>query len=420
MKHIFLSVALLFLALNVNSIELHEPEVSSLSVIDHDGQSNYLYLGNGYHSDTYERKQFPCVMGIEIEAGNVVQSVFSTKNLSFEQARSIRSGEISVAVSNPTMSIGAGAEWAYDVASTALSQSINMTIFYQPKKRVVIPASRQQGTLNLTQTCQNVLDNRQDLLVQSAGNEFVTSINSTANLSVTLKISSTSKSDRDFLAGALKFSRNGIYFEGDLSDTVSKLRDTSKISLNILQIGGDPNEVIRFGAISGQNAAECASVPVTSANGAHLSSCLQIFNDVIEYARTDFKQQLQSNSDFAIRNYNTSRYETSGLDQLIPIEPYELVSIYREMKLAELANLYQKSRHDAKAANFILTEKSNDWLEGQLQPLRTIASKALNNSTLAYDLLTYCEVQPYGTNCVDKYNSDISLFQDYDDSYLRL
>lgn len=411
-------ITLSMLAVSTSAYEVLQPETSAMSVIDHDGQNNYLYLGNGYNSDSYERKQFPCVHGNEVEAGNVVQKVFATHNLTFEQARNIKSGMLSVGVSSPTMTVGANAEWAYEVASSAVSQSINMTVFYQPKKRVIIPSNPQQGIMSLTSTCQNVVDNRQDLLLANAGNEFVTSINSVASLSVTMKIESTSTFDRDFLAGAMKFSRTGIYFNGDLSNELSKLTGSSYISINIHQLGGDPNEVLRFGANNGHNSSQCASIAVSSSNGDHLAACMQLFNDVMVYARTDFKQQLLVNEDYAITSYNTSKYETSGLDQLLPNEPYELVTVYREMKLSEAASLYKKSREDLNVANFILADRQDDWPESQLQPLRDISQKALNNSEVVYDILTFCEVQPYGTNCVDKYNTDISMLEEYDDSYL--
>ena len=67
----------------------------------------------------------------------------------------------------------AGAEWAYDVASSDLSQSINMTIFYKPKKDVIIPSSRSVGVLELTPVCMDIVNNRSDLLTDSVGNEFV-------------------------------------------------------------------------------------------------------------------------------------------------------------------------------------------------------------------------------------------------------
>lgn len=408
----------LFICTWVSASEIESPKVQGMSIIDHDGQDNFLYLGNGYNPDTYERKQFPCVAGTQVESGNVKQKIFASHNLSFEQARSIAAGQLSVGVSSPLMSVGADAEWAYEVASTDLSQSINLTLFYQPKKEVLQPSDFNTGTLSLTNDCQYVVDNRQDLLVESAGQEFVTSRNYIASLSVTLKLSSARKYDKDLLAGAMKFSRAGVKFEGDLQDILSKLSSSTRLSLNIRQIGGDPSQLIRFGATNGQNASQCALAVAT--NEGALNQCIQIFNDVLTYARADFKNQLSSISDYAISNYNTSRYDTSGMDALIPSIPYELVSVYREMKLAELADIYKKSREDNIMANYILSERSGSWPESQLQPLRELSDKALENSALAHELMSYCEIQPYGTNCIDRFNSDIGGLFVYDDSILNI
>jgi hypothetical protein len=412
-----LFAALLFPLVTV-AAELKAPEMRAMSVVDQDGQNNFLYLGNGYNSDTFERKQFPCVSGNPIEAGNVLQKISASHNLSFEEARSIVAGNLSVGVSSPLMSVGADAEWAYQVASTNLAQSINMTIFYQPRKTVLQPNNITIGAVDLTSTCQYVVDNRQDLLIDNVGNEFITSINSIASLSVTMTLTSANKSDKDLLAGALKFSRTGISFEGNLQDIVGKLNSSTRINLNIRQSGGEPSELIQFGANNGQAASNCAMAVAT--NEGALNQCMSIFNNVLTYARNDFKQQLQSIDDYAIASYNTSRYDTSGLDELVPSYSYELVSVYREMKLAELAELYKKSRQDNIMANYILSERSGDWPDAQLQPLRVLSNKALDNSVLAHEIMNHCEIQPYGTSCVDRYNSDIELVEQYDDGLLNI
>lgn len=385
---------------------------SASSIINHDGQDNYIYLGNGYNSDTYDRKHFTCLSGREIESGNVRQIVETTHNFTFDQARRVSSGDLSVSVSSPMMSAGAGAEWAYDVASSDLSQSINMTIFYKPKKDVIIPSSRSVGVLELTPVCMDIVNNRSDLLTDSVGNEFVAAIDYIASLSISLIITSSSKKDRDLLAGALRFSRLGVALDGELSQISNQLSSAARVSLNLRQVGGDPAELIRFGAENGGDAVECSMAIGTDPNS--LSKCLAIFDSAISYAKNSFKGQLQDSSDYAVSGYYTSRYDISGQEQLLPEEPSPIVNIYRDMKMIELYSDYAKYRQDNMLANSLI-ESSYGRSEEYISSLESISELSFDNLVLAMDIMEYCEVNPYGTRCIDYFNSVSPGFNDYGD-----
>lgn len=394
---------------NANPVDNYQ--YSARSVIDHDGQDNYLYLGNGYDSDKYDKKQFTCLSGSEVKSGNVKQIVETTHNFTFSQARRISSGDLSVSVSSPLMSAGAGAEWAYKVSSSDLSQSINMTIFYKPKKDVLLPLYRTKGVRSLTSICGDIVENRQDLLVGSVGNEFVTAVDYFASLSITLKITSSNKSDKDLLAGALRFSRLGIALDGELSQISEKLSSSARVSLNLKQVGGDPASLVRFGAENGGNALDC-SMAVGADEGA-LSNCLAIFDSAIKYGKNSFKGQLQEPSDYAIASYYTTRYEVSGQDELIPAEASPIVNLYRDMKMIELHDEYVKYRQDNALVNNLL-ENSVGRSEEYISQLEDISSKTLDNIILVSNIMDHCEINPYNTNCIDYYNNVLSEFHDYE------
>ncbi|MGD9170531.1 MAG: hypothetical protein PVI97_10800 [Candidatus Thiodiazotropha sp.] len=403
---------------DLQSVTLEE---QSVTTIPHEDSSNYLSLGNGYNTETGEKKLFPCVEGSEEEAGNVNQQVFATYNLSLEEAMRIAEGKLAVGFDSPILGIGVNSEWANEVASSDLSQSINMTIMYKPKRQVLLPSDLDSGTLGITSKCQTILEARPDLLLSSAGNAFITSINSIASLSVTLKITSATKSDKDLLTGALKFSYYGVRLEGELSDIVEKLDSSTKVSLNIKQLGGDPTALLAFGAVNGENVADCAMATATDADA--MSSCISIFNNLVEYANDEtsgLKGQLQSADDYAIVSYSSTDYTTSGLDELIPDEGYELVSILRELKLAEMHALYKKSWQNWELAHYLITEKSSVLTSEQYLEIESISEKALANSELAYDLLVYCQDNPYGDYCYDQVTAESENIEEYDEALLSI
>ncbi|GGX39721.1 hypothetical protein [Saccharospirillum salsuginis] len=395
---------------NVSSSPI--PEYMKLNV-DHNDGDNYLYLGYGYNTLKSLGKGYLCLDGKKELGGNVVQKVFSTYNLTHEEASNIYNGNASVGVENPLISIGAGSDWAHSISSNSISQSINMTVTYIPKKEVYRPADARVGSFSLTDQCQTILDSHPENYVEAFGDQFVTAIEYAANLSVTLTLTSTSRSDRELLSGALKFTKTGVSFEGELSDLSEQLSSATRVSVNVRQKGGDPSQLIKFGASSTGNLSDCTTA--TANNAFELGKCLSLFEDATEYAQTDFRSQLALLSDYAVSGYEISRYSTSGIPKLEQPQNSELSNLYREYIMTDVSQEYGKSKADHRVAQYLRT---NGRIEDQ-DVLENIVYITQNNYSLAEEILEYCKNNPYGSKCADYYMSNKSDLIAYDDSVLN-
>lgn len=400
-KNFVLGQVLILLLSSVVQAEINKNQFTTRSVIIHEPNKNYLFLGYNYDESTKKRYQFACVMGKKINAGNVKSSVYITNNLDYDTAIKINSGDLNAEVESMQFSAGVGSSWAKDVASNSLTNSINITFFYTPKKEVLIPENSNYGALKINDFCQRFYHSDNKSYQKNFGDSFITSINRVASLSISLVMSSSSKSDRDFLSGNIRVSAMKIAnIKGELIKEFKKLKNSTKITLIINQKGGDSSKLLSFGGTNGKAISDCS---LSKANDFEaLNRCMKIFNLLIDYAKKDFKSQLKTISDYAIVGYNTSKFKHSGLSSLSHKKPHVFIDIYQKSLVSELKNRYKNYISDNKISNYKLenTEYLSDHARKSLQSISNIS---LQNSEIVKESIIYCEKNPYGKKCIDNY-----------------
>lgn len=362
-------------------------------------KDNYLKLGSGYNSNSDTISGFKCLLGNEIFAGNTSQRIIITNNMSTEMAREVLEGQLSVEIKNPVMKIGAGATLSNKMSSNEITQAANITIYFKPKDKTLDIINKNYGTYDISSTCSDMINYGNT--ETTVGNEYINAIHYTAYVSLTMAIQSNNKSDRDLLSGYLKFKETGVEFSGSLEDLKSKLSSSTKISINMTQKGGDPTRLLEMGADASGDAINCNASSVDAIN-----TCVSILNKAITYAKKSFPTQLNTVNDYAVMNYESTPFLSSGINEL---ERQKQLSLSRESALFDASSLYEDFEKDKNTSQRLMNAGIGDYYT-----LKNIYDIATLNARAIKDTVKYCLKNNTGEACKKRFDYDSALLYNYD------
>lgn len=357
--------------------------------------NDHVPLATAYNSLTGEFLNFQTVQGQVKAGGNGEASIKSYVDMSYSEISSRLSGDVTINADFPVVKAEAGADIALSTASDEFSANWVLSVINKSVSEVLRDidgiAGLRLSSQGATIAAQGLTDSQ---LLNAAGDEYVTEIEYSTQLFVSMKV--------DYLSTADKLDINGHisvdFAAGEVSGTLGYLTDEQKSSVNITvqahQFGGDPLQLL---TILPDNIITCTLINFTP--------CEELFETAIKYARgldqyagNGFKDQQVVLSNANVVGYTTEPYsENFYTNGLVPSTPY-----IKDNNTIITKNLQDEYVDQLKAHNraSTLLTKSLPYLSTiQRAALRSTAKVALNNAEALRDLVNFCDANVYGGAC---------------------
>lgn len=340
-------------------------------------------LGDGFDSVSSEVLKIPCVSGETERAGNTVGQVKYARNLKFQEIMSQFGGGLNLGLPE-WAGFQAGFEYARENHSGQLSDTHSIFLTATPKSLLFKPAS-----LELTPTVREILSSDQKAEIHKyCGDEFVAQVDLGATLMATLKVDFASERDkREFNANAdLRIALGDAKAElgGKIDNLSESVRTNTQITIRALQLGGTPGELF---AILPDKTVVC--------NLTDLTPCLEIFANVIAYAQSGFKTQLDD-----AHSYNVVRVLTQPYAESVPalwdmktpgVSPENEDRFYEQMSL--LTDLFAKQKMILAQAEIMKSQFADAMTDQELQQITTLSRNAESNYRSLKKFLASCRRQ---------------------------
>jgi hypothetical protein len=376
-------------------------ELSEISA----SQSDTAVLGQAYHSERKKLSNLNCVTGQSELRGNSVSTLSYEKDMSFASVLNSLAGSLSVGLKVPVVSVNASADIAKKHASSELSETHHLVWDGAMKKEVYVP-----GTVQLSERGRYYSENRADLLEARCGNEFITEVDRGASFFATLKMDFFNEEDKLEVGGALKVNvlADLVEVEGKLRYIDEHVKRRTKVSVYVQQRGGRPERLL---TIIPDNVMYCSLD--------NPAPCLDVFRDLIRYAKGDFAVQLADPTSYNVLRYKTQSYADSGLEQLVPAEGYAVITLAVRQKLDLIENLLRQALQDEARATDLLIAGSAYMTSPQRNAVSDVARKASDNVVVYADMSRYC-YDNMNENCLTYSQKRQADIQTYDPTVLNV
>lgn len=348
-------------------------------------QTDTAVLGTAYNSDKNKVFNLQCVTGTPEYRGNSVGQIQFTRDMSYDSALNTLAGGLSIGLTLPVVSAEASAHLATEHSSTSLSETYHVYWVGVAQKEVY-----KAGTLGLSSYGQNLVDNQANLIEARCGNEFITEVHRGASLLATLKVEFFSSTDRTEVGGKIKVDvlAGLVSADGNLEYVDEDKKKRTKISVMVDQRGGSPERLL---TILPENIMSCSMD--------NAEPCLEVFRNLIAYAKSDYSQQLQDPVKWNVLKYQTQTYADSGMDDLIPSAGYQVIEQAVKNKIKTTENKLRAAMQDEQRASTLLTTGAPYMTTHQRDMVHDIEVKASNNIVSYAELSRYC-YENMNTNCL--------------------
>jgi uncharacterized protein (TIGR02145 family) len=357
--------------------------------------NDHVPLGTAYNSLTGEFLNFQTVKGQVKIDGNVNTSIKSYQNMSYEEVSSRLSGDVVVKADFPVVKAEASADIALETASDAFSSNWVISVINEARSEVLRPIGNAAG-LTLSDQGQTIANKNlaDSALLQAAGDEFITEIEYSTQLFVSMKAEYLSTADKTAINGAISVDFAVGNVSGDLSYLSDEQKQSVRITVRAHQFGGDPLALL---SILPNNIITCDLTNFTP--------CETLFEEAIKYAKgigaysgNGFKDQVAEISNSNVVGYQTETYAqnfgTFSLAQSSIVDTDNNTSIINDLEDEYIEQLEFHSRATG------LLGKSLAYLnDTQRAALRNTAVESIKNAEALRDLVNYCSVNVYNNFC---------------------
>lgn len=293
--------------------------------------------------------------------------------------------------------VDVGGSIAKEMASDKFSTTYTFQAYATPKKRTLQPHSVNTG-FTLTDAGNTVATQYQSKMQHLAGDSFISDIKYGAQLLVNLKVEYLNEQHKSDISGRLGVSYGigpiGISVEGELRFIDEKIKQSVKITVQALQKGGDPKQLLK---IIPDNIITCTLD--------NYEPCFDLFVEASNYAREEFGSQLNYLADYNVVSYTAKPYSRSSLEvRKLDAGSQEITlgTTYRSLWLNNAFKTSIGHEHRAKA----LLTKYNGFLTAQeLANANHIKQSAYSNGLVYRQYATQCQDNPYGSACEDSWNA---------------
>lgn len=340
-------------------------------------------LGDGFDSVSGEVLKIPCVSGETLRAGNTLSQVKYARNLKFQEIMSQFSGGLNLGLPE-WAGFQAGFEYARENQSGELSDTHSIFLTATPKSLLFKPAS-----LALTPTVREILSSDQRAEIHRyCGDEYVAQVDLGATLMATLKVDFASERDKtEFNSNAdlrIALGAAEAKLGGTLENLSESVRTNTQITIRALQLGGTPGELF---AILPDKTVVC--------NLTDLTPCLEIFANVIAYAQSGFKAQLDDANTYNVMRVLTQPYADSVpalWDMKTPgVSPENEDRFYAQMSL--LKELFGEQKLILAKSEIMKSRLTESMTDEELLDIQTLSRHSESNYRTLKKFLASCRRQ---------------------------
>lgn len=357
--------------------------------------NDHIPLGTAYNSLTGEFLNFQTVKGQVKVEGNTATSVKTYQNMSYEEVSSRLSGDVTINADFPVVQAEASADLALETASDAYSSNWVMSVINEARSEVLRPIGT-ASSVTLSAQGQTIADQNlaDSALLQAAGDEFVTEIEYSTQLFVSMKAEYLSTADKDAINGAISVDFAVGNVSGDLSYLSEEQKQSVKVTVRAHQFGGDPLALLN---ILPDNIITCDLTNFTP--------CETLFEQAIQYAKgmgayqgIGFKDQVADISNSNVVGYKTEKYDQHfGTYALAPSTAYTKDNNTTIINALE-DDYVQQLEYHARATG-LLSNSLSYLNETQRAALRHTAVESIKNAEALRDLVNYCSTNVYNNDC---------------------
>ena len=357
--------------------------------------NDHIPLGTAYNSLTGEFLNFQTVKGQVKVVGNTSTSIKTYQNMDYEQVSSRLSGDVTIDADFPVVQAEASADLALETASDAFSSNWVMSVINVARSEVLRPIGS-ASSVTLSDQGQDVADENlnDSALIKAVGDEFVTEIEYSTQLFVSMKAEYLSTADKDAINGAISVDFALGEVEGDLSYLSEEQKQSVKITVRAHQFGGSPLELL---TILPDNIITCDLTNFTP--------CETLFEEAIKYAKgidtyagNGFKDQVADIANSNVVGYKTEKYDQHfGTYALAPSSAYTKDN--NDVVINQLENEYVEQLENHSRATSLLGKSISYLNETQRAALRSTAKVTITNAEALRDLVNFCSTNVYNGDC---------------------
>ena len=365
-------------------------------------------LGQAYNKVRKKLLNVSCVQGESRIQGNEIGDLEYKRDMKFDSVIDTLNGDLSIDVKFPTIAAGASAKIALSQSSDDMSET--HTFFWKGinRKSVFVP-----GTAKPSSQGEKYIENYNEVLSEKCGDEYIAEIQYGATLLGTLRIDFMNKVDKNNFGGSLKIGLTSgvLAVEGSLDKVDEKVKKRSKVSVIVKQFGGDSTGLL---TVIPDNILVCSLDD--------LQPCIDTLKQLVQYAQGPFKNSLMSpkedQSQWNVIKYVTQRYDESGLEELVPVDPPAPIGLDTINKRAELEKGYISELLFKERATRLLNNNSTFMRPDQVKKVEELKAKSEINVRVFGMGQQVCYDQP--RNCITNWESLKNQLKSYDSGILNI
>lgn len=341
--------------------------------------NDYAELGQAYSSAKSKILPVSCISSslVDLEAGNTRGSFEIGVDVGAKDVLNKISGTLNADVKFPVIRAGIDAELAKEMAASEYVANRLVTYSLTPKKKVL------RGPYSISPVIANKLS-EDGFDPANCGDEFVTAVTLGAKLFVNMRVEFLNNEDKLNIGGNIELgygldgSPVGVDIQASANYLDEKTKKSVKITVRAEQHGGDP---AKFAKVIPANIMEC--------NLEDPQPCLDMFNNVVAYAKEDFASQLENQNDYNTISYETVSYEDALLNELA-FDQSQLTKFRFDSLKEDLDERYQEAIEDEKRSGNIL-KSYRSWLDReQIDGIKKIRDNAEDNADLLFSVAKGC------------------------------
>lgn len=382
---------------------------SSLDTQIPGSHNDYAQLGQAFSSAKSKILPVSCITSsaVDEKAGNTRGSFEIGVDVGVKDVLNKISGTLNADVKFPVIRAGVDAELAKEMAASEYVANRLVTYSLTPKKRVL------RGPFSVSPRIANML-NDGGFDPANCGDEFITAVTFGAKLFVNMRVEFLNNEDKLNIGGNIELgygmdgSPVGVDIQASANYLDEKTKKSVKITVRAEQHGGDP---AKFAKVIPGNIMEC--------NLDDPQPCIDMFNNVVSYAKEDFSAQLESLDNYNTISYETVSYEDALLNELA-FDQSQLTKFRFDSLKEDLDERYQEAIEDEKRAGNIL-KSYRSWLDqDQLEGIKKIRDSAEDNADLLFAVAKGCYDTGEYEQCKAFYDDVKEKIESYDRELLSI
>lgn len=346
-------------------------------------------LGNAYFPDNYQVKAIKCIEGtVDDSVGQSYGDLKYTTQANFEKIASALNGTTSLNLKIPFVKTNASLNYARENAANETRMNWFLEIHATPKSKAF-----NGSDIRISPAGFNVINSRPGNVSKFCGSEFVYQIDYGAKLIATMSIEFASRNDRRAFEAEASINVNWLLGQTDVSASMATMQQRmgsrTLVKVEAHQTGGRPGELSNI-----------LSSQVVECKLNDMQKCLNTFAEIIRYANTNFKEQLNDPNNFSPIRYHTMPYENTAAFDLVPESGFAMLDEMVKRKRQQIQELFEEQSYIYDRASYIRNKLRIFTQSDQIQRLETIRNNAYANMSHLTEAMHKCLSFP-DRQCVD-------------------